>query len=132
MPTLVLPVPSRMLSASICALDLKSEQVKATSPDAVVIVVSNPLDAMVQRAFQVTGFSPARVIGHCDAAPWNIVASDGLAVALIDWDRAGPVEPLVELAQVCWLKCEAARWHPRRTRGPAVRRGPRSTPASDR
>ena len=33
-----------------------SEQVKATSPDAFVIVVSNPLDAMVQRALQVTGF----------------------------------------------------------------------------
>lgn len=46
---------------------------------------------------------PARVIGHCDAAPWNIVTRHGLPVALIDWDFAGPVDPLIELAQACWL-----------------------------
>ncbi|MFM2093743.1 MAG: malate dehydrogenase [Planctomycetota bacterium] len=40
------------------------EQVKATSPNAVVIVVSNPLDAMVQRVQQVTGFPANRVIGQ--------------------------------------------------------------------
>ncbi len=34
------------------------------APTAVVIVVSNPLDAMVQRAWQVTGFPPQRVIGQ--------------------------------------------------------------------
>ncbi len=47
-----------------------------------------------------------RVIGHCDAAPWNIVARDGLPVALIDWDFAGPVDPLIELAQACWLNAK--------------------------
>ncbi|MBI4300703.1 MAG: phosphotransferase [Chloroflexi bacterium] len=49
---------------------------------------------------------PARVIGHCDVAPWNIVARNGLPVALIDWDFAGPVDPLVELAQACWLNAK--------------------------
>ena len=39
-------------------------EIKQTSPNAVVIVVSNPLDAMVQRALQVTGFPPARVVGQ--------------------------------------------------------------------
>ncbi|MBT6056076.1 MAG: malate dehydrogenase, partial [Planctomycetaceae bacterium] len=39
-------------------------QIKETSPDAVVIVVSNPLDAMVQRVFQVLGFPPSRVLGQ--------------------------------------------------------------------
>ncbi len=39
-------------------------KIRDTSPEAVVIVVSNPLDAMVQRAFQVTGFPSARVIGQ--------------------------------------------------------------------
>src|SRR5205823_6542225 len=43
---------------------------------------------------------------HCDVAPWNIVARDGLPVALIDWDYAGPVDPLVELAQLCWLNAQ--------------------------
>jgi thiamine kinase-like enzyme len=51
---------------------------------------------------------PRRVIGHCDIGPWNIVARDGLPVALIDWDWAGPTDPLVELAQACWLN---ARLH---------------------
>ena len=40
------------------------EQVRQSSPDAAVIVVSNPLDAMVQRALQVTGFPPSRVFGQ--------------------------------------------------------------------
>ena len=39
-------------------------RIRDTSPQAVVIVVSNPLDAMVQRTFQVTGFPAARVIGQ--------------------------------------------------------------------
>jgi hypothetical protein len=42
---------------------------------------------------------PAVVTGHCDVAPWNIVARDGLPVALIDWETAGPVDPLTELAE---------------------------------
>ena len=46
---------------------------------------------------------PRRVIGHGDVAPWNLVARDGLPVALIDWEYAGPVDPLVDLAQACWL-----------------------------
>jgi hypothetical protein len=49
---------------------------------------------------------PARVVGHCDVAPWNIVARGGLPVALIDWETAGPVDPLVELAQASWLNAK--------------------------
>lgn len=49
---------------------------------------------------------PALVTGHCDVAPWNIVARDGLPVALIDWETAGPVDPLTELAQLCWLNAK--------------------------
>ncbi|MGV0912729.1 aminoglycoside phosphotransferase family protein [Martelella sp. FOR1707] len=45
----------------------------------------------------------AGVIGHCDTGAWNIIARDKLPVALIDWEEAGPVDPLVELAQACWL-----------------------------
>ena len=31
---------------------------------------------------------------------------NGLPVALIDWETAGPVDPLVELAQACWLNAK--------------------------
>ena len=40
------------------------------------------------------------VYGHGDTAPWNIV---GPAAALIDWEFAGPVDRLWELAQTVWL-----------------------------
>jgi hypothetical protein len=49
---------------------------------------------------------PTKVIGHCDLAPWNIVARDGMPVGLIDWEFAGPVDPIVELAQLCWLNAK--------------------------
>ncbi|MFN9913749.1 MAG: malate dehydrogenase [Pirellulaceae bacterium] len=64
-----------------------SEQVKATSPEAIVIVVSNPLDAMVQRAFQVTGFAPQRVIGQAgvlDTARYRTFIAMELGVSVED------------------------------------------------
>ncbi len=54
---------------------------------------------------RVLGDKP-RVISHCDVAPWNIVARGGRPIALIDWDFAGPVDPIVELAQACWLNAK--------------------------
>ena len=39
-------------------------EIAKTSPEAVVIVVSNPLDAMAQRMLQVTGFPKERVVGQ--------------------------------------------------------------------
>lgn len=41
-----------------------SENVKKHAPDAIVIVVSNPLDAMVYTAWKVTGFPTHRIIGQ--------------------------------------------------------------------
>jgi malate dehydrogenase len=40
-----------------------AKQVKELSPDAVIIVVSNPLDAMCHVAFEASGFPKNRVIG---------------------------------------------------------------------
>jgi hypothetical protein len=50
--------------------------------------------------------SRPQVIGHCDVTPWNIVARDARAVAIIDWERSDLVDPLVELAQACWLNAK--------------------------
>jgi malate dehydrogenase len=61
--------------------------VKATSPDAVIIVVSNPLDAMVQRALQVTGFKPHKVIGQAgvlDTARYRTFLAMELGVSVED------------------------------------------------
>ncbi|QDU88368.1 Malate dehydrogenase [Pirellulimonas nuda] len=63
------------------------EQVKRTSPDAIVIVVSNPLDAMVQQAQKVTGFPPARVIGQAgvlDTARYRTFLAMELGVSVED------------------------------------------------
>ena len=62
-------------------------EIKQTSPDAVVIVVSNPLDAMVQRAWQVTGFPPRRVMGQAgvlDTARFRAFLAMELGVSVED------------------------------------------------
>lgn len=62
-------------------------EIKQSSPSAVVIVVSNPLDAMVQRAWQVTGFPPARVMGQAgvlDTARYRAFLAMELGVSVED------------------------------------------------
>ncbi len=62
-------------------------EVKNTSPDAVLIVVSNPLDAMVQRAWQVSGFPPQRVVGQAgvlDTARYRAFLAMELGVSVED------------------------------------------------
>ena len=46
---------------------------------------------------------PDFIIGHGDIAPWNVVTQAGHPTGLIDWEFAGPVDPLYELARACWL-----------------------------
>ncbi len=69
------------IMASVC------EQIKKTSQHAVVIVVSNPLDAMVQKALQVTGFEPCRVLGQAgvlDTARYRTFLAMELGVSVED------------------------------------------------
>jgi len=46
------------------------------------------------------------VIGHGDLGPWNILAHGDNPTAFIDWDNAGPVDAVWELAQVVWLNAQ--------------------------
>lgn len=62
-----------------------------------------PADARWQPWFLRELGGTGRVFGHGDVAPWNVVTRDGLPVGLIDWEYAGPVDPMAELARVCWL-----------------------------
>ncbi len=64
-----------------------AEQVKKTSPKSMVIVVSNPLDAMVQKAYQVTGFPHQRVVGQAgilDTARYRTFIAQELGVSVED------------------------------------------------
>ena len=64
-----------------------TEQVKATSPNAILILVSNPLDAMVQMALQVSGFPASRVIGQAgvlDTARYRTFLAMELGVSVED------------------------------------------------
>ena len=65
-----------------------------------------PSDAVWQPWFGRNLGTSERAYGHCDLGPWNTVARDGIPVAFIDWEVAGPVSPLVELAQACWLNAQ--------------------------
>jgi aminoglycoside phosphotransferase (APT) family kinase protein len=42
------------------------------------------------------------IVSHGDLGPWNTVYRAGVPVAFIDWDAAGPVESLVDLAAAAW------------------------------
>ena len=76
-----------LLATNAKIVSAVSEQVKSSSPDAVVIVVSNPLDAMVQRTLQVTGFPAQRVIGQAgvlDTARYRAFLAMELGVSVKD------------------------------------------------
>lgn len=62
-------------------------QVKTHSPNAIVIVVTNPLDAMVYVAWRVTGFPSARVMGMAgvlDSARMRSFIAEELNVSVED------------------------------------------------
>lgn len=64
-----------------------TEQVRQASPNATVIVVSNPLDAMVQRCQQVSGFPHQRVVGQAgvlDTARYRTFIAMELGVSVED------------------------------------------------
>ncbi|HVW39591.1 MAG TPA: malate dehydrogenase [Pirellulales bacterium] len=64
-----------------------AQEIKQTSPEAIIIVVSNPLDAMVQRAWQVSGFPTHRVLGQAgvlDTARYRTFLAMELGVSVED------------------------------------------------
>lgn len=52
-----------LLNANADVVRTASNEISKTSPDAVVIVVTNPMDVMAQLAWKVTGFLSRRVMG---------------------------------------------------------------------
>ncbi|MEC7428462.1 MAG: malate dehydrogenase [Planctomycetota bacterium] len=76
-----------LLSTNAKIVSSVAEQVAATSPDSVIIVVSNPLDAMVQQVQKVCGFPHRRVIGQAgvlDTARYRTFLAMELGVSVED------------------------------------------------
>jgi len=64
-----------------------SEQIRRTSPNAILIVVSNPLDVMCYVAKEVTGFPRERVLGMAgvlDTARYRAFLAEALDVSVRD------------------------------------------------
>ncbi|MDO5580715.1 MAG: malate dehydrogenase [Planctomycetia bacterium] len=76
-----------LLSTNAKIISSVAAEVAKTSPDAVVIVVSNPLDAMAQRALEITGFPRERVVGQAgvlDTARFSAFIAMELGVSIED------------------------------------------------
>ncbi len=64
-----------------------SENVRDVAPNAIVVVVSNPLDVMTYVALQKTGFPPHRVVGMAgilDSARFRFFIAEALDVSVED------------------------------------------------
>lgn len=76
-----------LLSTNAKIVSSVAEQIAKSSPNAVIIVVSNPLDAMVQRVQQVSKFPHCRVMGQAgvlDTARYRTFLAMELGVSVED------------------------------------------------
>jgi len=74
-----------LLRANYDVVKSAIEQAVKYSPDSILIVVTNPLDAMVQTAYKVSGFSKNRVIGMAgilDTARYRTFIAEALNVSV--------------------------------------------------
>jgi malate dehydrogenase len=76
-----------LLATNAKIVSAVATEIKKTSPNAVLIVVSNPLDAMVQQVLKVSGFPSKRVIGQAgvlDTARYRTFLAMELGVSVED------------------------------------------------
>ncbi len=76
-----------LLKANYAVVKAAIEQAAKHSPNAILIVVTNPLDAMVQTAFRVSGFPKNRVVGMAgvlDSARYRTFVAEALNVSVQD------------------------------------------------
>ena len=98
-----------LLAKNVAIVKSCAEQVAKYAPNCVLIVVTNPIDAMVYTAFKVTGFPRERVIGMAgvlDSARYRTFLAEALGVAprdvnaLVMGIHGDNMLPLVRLANV--------------------------------
>jgi len=76
-----------LLAKNTAIVKAVTEQIVKYSPDSIIIVVSNPLDAMVYAAAKVSGFAENKVMGMAgalDCARFNYFVAAELAVSVED------------------------------------------------
>lgn len=76
-----------LITTNVGIVRTVSENVKKYAPNAVVIVVSNPLDAMVYTAWKVTGFPTSRIVGQAgclDVARYRTFLAMELGISVED------------------------------------------------
>ena len=74
-----------LLKANYDVVKSAIEQAVKYSPDSILLVVTNPLDAMAQTAYQVSGFAKNRVIGMAgvlDTARYRTFIAEALGVSV--------------------------------------------------
>src|SRR6266508_1397722 len=89
-----------------------AEAIKQYAPDSFVIVISNPLDAMVTLCQRITGFPPRRVVGQAgvlDSARFQAFIAWELGVSVKDVSavtlggHGDDMVPLVRYTSVCGI-----------------------------
>lgn len=98
-----------LLAKNVAIVKACAEEAVKHSPDCVLIVVTNPIDAMVHTAFKVTGHPKEKVIGMAgvlDSARYRTFLADALGVAPKDVNalvlgiHGDNMMPMVRLANV--------------------------------
>ena len=76
-----------LLAKNVAIVKSCTEEAVKHSPDCVLIVVTNPIDAMVHTSFKISGFPRNRVIGMAgvlDSARYRTFLADAIGVAPAD------------------------------------------------
>ncbi len=96
-----------LLATNVKIVSEVAAQAAMASPNAIMLVVSNPLDAMVYTAWKKSGFQPRRVIGMAgvlDTARFRAFIADEIGVSVEDVHAlvlGGHGDTMVPLTQYC-------------------------------
>lgn len=104
-----------LLSKNVEIVKQVTENIVSQSPEAVIVVVTNPIDAMVYTVFKVSGFPKNRVVGMAgvlDSARYRTFLAKALGVAprdvtaLVMGIHGDNMLPLTRLASVAGVPVE--------------------------
>ncbi|MFH0821605.1 MAG: malate dehydrogenase [Pseudomonadota bacterium] len=98
-----------LLATNVRIVGEVAEKAARVSPNAIIVVVSNPLDAMVYTAWKKSGFDPRRVIGMAgvlDTARFRCFLASEIGVSVEDIQAlvlGGHGDTMVPLTRYCFV-----------------------------